>query len=171
MRNRDDPSSNQIVQLVCKMEPAFRRGEQARLVGARVRSPDHFDRSVHSVVVQFGHGVRPLDTRPCTKMLENHKAFREPTKKHAELIVDRAANARRSRMEPNIWSCSTKRAPAEETPGLGDPLKAVWGGSIGAAKFYRTASSKRRKHRSCLANAPYAGMNAHDSTASVTSVE
>jgi hypothetical protein len=35
-------------------------------------------------------------------MLENYKAFREPTKKHAEFTADRAANARRSRMEANV---------------------------------------------------------------------
>jgi hypothetical protein len=46
MTLREDPSSMQIVQLVCKMEPAFGPGKQVPFVGGRVRTTVQFDRSV-----------------------------------------------------------------------------------------------------------------------------
>ena len=54
--DRDHPSSNHIVYLVCGTEPAFGPGEHVRLGGGYVRSTGQFDPSVFSVVVPLGHG-------------------------------------------------------------------------------------------------------------------
>src|SRR5437016_3607379 len=51
--SRDQPSSNYVIDLVCRTEPPFGQGEQVCLIDAHARSAE--DPSVVFVVILFGH--------------------------------------------------------------------------------------------------------------------
>jgi hypothetical protein len=77
-RNRDHPSSNHVVYLVCRTEPAFGPANKCCLAGMFARRPQ-FDPSASSVVVPLGHGEHvPLDSKEDN--VGKPQTFREPSR-------------------------------------------------------------------------------------------